>query len=88
MALKHRNRSFRKVSVKLSTRVTVHYRKRNPARAQCGQCGKFLQGVPRAKPVALRTMPKTKKRPQRPYGGVLCSACTRKVMIIKARSQS
>ena len=86
MAFKHRNRSFRHVAVKLASRVTTHYKKRNPAKAQCGNCGKELHGVPRAKPVAIRNMPKTQKRPERPYGGVLCSACMRQVMISKARA--
>ena len=86
MAFKHRNRTFRSIPVKTSKGVKVHYKKRNPARAQCGECGKFLQGVPRARPVDLRTMPKTKKRPERPYGGVLCSSCMRKVMVMKARA--
>ncbi|HLC22301.1 MAG TPA: 50S ribosomal protein L34e [Candidatus Nanoarchaeia archaeon] len=82
---KHKTRTFRKVRVKLASRVTIQYRKRNPAHAQCGNCGKNLQGVPRARPVELRTMPKTKKRPERPYGGVLCSGCMRALMIEKAR---
>lgn len=86
MALKHRNRSFRKVKVKLASRITTQYRKIKPARAQCGDCGKELQGVPRARPVELRSMPKTKKRPERPFGGVLCSSCMRKRMIAKARA--
>ncbi|MBI4983390.1 50S ribosomal protein L34e, partial [Candidatus Woesearchaeota archaeon] len=33
----------------------------------------------------MQNMPKTKKRPQRPYGGVLCSACTRKLLQQRAR---
>ena len=86
MALKHRNTSFRKVKVKLASRVTTQYRKKRPARAQCGDCGKELQGVPRARPVELRNMPKSMKRPERPFGGVLCSSCMRKRMIAKARA--
>ncbi len=86
MALKHRNRSFRKVPVKLASRVTVQYRKRNPAKPICSGCKKELHGVPRAKPATMRNLPKTKKRPERPYGGVLCSACMRLTMISKARA--
>ena len=86
MAFKHRNRSFRKVLVKLTNSVTTHYKKRNPAKAQCGSCGKELHGVPRARAVVLLNLPKTKKRPERPYGGVLCSKCMRETMISKARA--
>lgn len=88
MAFKHRNRTFRKVLVKIAKGVTTHFKKRNPAKAQCGKCGKELHGVPRARSVDMRNMPKTKKRPERPYGGVLCSACMRETMISKARAQS
>ena len=86
MAFKHRNRTFRSIPVKVSKGVTIHYRKRNPAKAQCAECGKELHGVPHVTPGVMRNMPKTKKRPERPYGGVLCSACMREMMLSKARS--
>ena len=86
MPVKHKTRTFRKVSVKLASRVATHFRKRNPSPAKCGECGKKLQGVPRAKPCKMQNMPKTSKRPERPYGGVLCSKCMREVMIAKARA--
>ncbi|MDP3728833.1 MAG: 50S ribosomal protein L34e [bacterium] len=88
MAFKHRNRSFRKVLVKLASKVTTHYKKRNPAKAQCGGCGKELHGVPRARIVKMQNLPKTKKRPERPYGGVFCSKCMRETMIARAKAQS
>jgi len=65
----------------------VQYKKRKPSKAICGNCKKLLPGVPRERPVKMRTMAKTSKRPERPFGGVLCSACTRKVMVTKARIQ-
>lgn len=86
MELKHKNRTFRRVQVKLSNKVVTHYKKRNPAKAQCGECGKELHGVPRARTVVMQNIPKTKKRPERPYGGVLCSRCMRNKMIAKARA--
>jgi ribosomal protein L34E len=33
----------------------------------------------------LHSMPKTEKRPERPYGGEQCSACMRRMMIEQAR---
>ncbi len=85
MTVKHKNRSFRKVKVKLADRVATHYRKRNPSQAKCATCSNKLQAVPRGKPVEMQNMPKSMKRPERPYGGVLCSKCMRNVMISKAR---
>jgi len=86
MALKHKNRTFRRVLKKLASRVTIHYKKRNPAKAKCGDCGKPLKGVPRARPFKMQNMAKTQKRPERPYGGNLCSKCMRAKMTEKARS--
>jgi large subunit ribosomal protein L34e len=81
-----RSRTFRRVYRKTPGGKTVlQYKKRKPARAVCADCGAVLAGVPRERPYKMQRMPKTKKRPERPYGGVLCSKCTRKKMIAKAR---
>lgn len=69
---------FRKVFVKTpGGKATIHYRERKPKRAVCGQCKKPLSGVPRERPAIMANLPITMKRPERPYGGVLCSACMR-----------
>ena len=49
------------------------------------KCKAILKGVPRERPYKMRTMAKTKKRPERPYGGVLCSKCMREIFKEKAR---
>lgn len=73
-----RSRSFRKIYKKVPGGKTVtHYKKKKPGKAECGRCGAILKGVPRERPYKMRTMSKTKKRPERPYGGVLCSKCMR-----------
>ncbi len=78
MAVKHKSRSLRRVSRKLpGGKVTIQYKKRKPGRAKCSNCGKALMGVPRELPSKMRNLAKTKKRPERPYGGVLCSKCMR-----------
>jgi len=85
-APRQRNRSLRKVKVRVpGGRNTTHYRKRKPAKAVCSACGKILKGVPRERPYKMRKMGKTEKRPERPFGGNLCSECSRKRMIEKAR---
>ncbi len=53
----------------------IHYEKRRPNPAVCAICKKPLKGVPRLRPSELKKLPKTKKRPERPYGGYLCSSC-------------
>lgn len=74
---KHKSRTYRRVKVKLTTSVTVHYRKRKPKLASCGSCKKPLKGVARGRPYKIKKMNKTQRRPKRPYGGVLCSKCMR-----------
>ena len=74
---KHKSRSRRRVFVKSSSKTKIHYRKRKPSKSKCGKCKTVLKGVPNVRAMKLKRMNKTKKRPQRPFGGVLCSKCTR-----------
>ena len=83
-----KSRTFRRVSVKTPGGKTVkHYKKRKPSKAVCGSCGAELKGVPRERPYKMQNMPKTAKRPERPYGGVLCSRCTRVLVTEKAKEK-
>jgi large subunit ribosomal protein L34e len=85
---KHKSRSMRRVYRKTpGGKVVLHYRKRKPKLPRCGSCGATLKGVVKERPSKLKNMPKTKKRPTRPYGGVLCTKCLRKLMIEKARKK-
>jgi large subunit ribosomal protein L34e len=83
---KHLSRTFRRIKKKLASKIVIHYKKRNPSVAKCGSCGKALQAVPRKQPTKMHNLAKTKKRPERPYGGVLCTKCLRATMVTKARS--
>lgn len=81
-----RSRSLRKVKVKLSGKKTVtHYRRKNPKAAKCSSCKSVLKGAPRLRPYKMHKLPKSKKRPERPYGGNLCSKCMRTLFVEKAR---
>lgn len=82
----HRSRTFRRIKVKTPGGETkVHFRRRKPAKAVCGACGINLQGVPREIPSKMANMPKTHKRPERPFGGVLCGKCMKQLMKEEAR---
>ena len=84
---RHKSNTMRKVFRRGTTgKVKVQYKKRKPSKAVCAGCGKQLAGVARERPNKMKRMPKTAKRPQRPYGGVLCSSCTRKEIIKKVKS--
>ena len=83
-----KSRTFRRVFVKTPGAETkIHYRKRKPSKAKCGGCGVELKGVPRERPYRMQNMPKTAKRPERPFGGVLCSKCMRKEIVARSRNE-
>ncbi len=72
----YRTRSWRRVIRRTpGGRVAIHFEKRKPGPARCARCGRPLGGVPRERPSRLRKLSKSAKRPERPYGGVLCSTC-------------
>lgn len=88
VAPRYRSRSKRRVFIKTPGNVVkIHYRARKPSKAICGKCGDYLNGVPRAMPNKMKNLPKTCKRPERPYGGVLCTKCMRKLFKEAARSK-
>ncbi|MEB3773956.1 MAG: 50S ribosomal protein L34e [Desulfurococcales archaeon] len=71
-----RSRSLRRVYRRTpGGRETILYERRRPGPARCARCGKPLAGVPRLRPSRMRRLSKTAKRPERPYGGVLCPRC-------------
>ena len=82
---KHKSGRYRKIFVRTPSKTTVHYRERKPSKAICANCRKQLAGVPRVLHSKMRNLPKTAKRPERPYGGVLCSPCMRKRIKLQAR---
>ena len=78
---KLRSRSLRRKKVRTpGNRSITQYKKRRPKVAKCGICGKPLHGVPRLNPADMRKLAKTKRRPERPYGGNLCSSCMRDLL--------
>ncbi len=83
-----RSRSLRRVHRRTPGGVhVVHYEKRKPGVARCARCGAPLAGVPRLRPFKLRALAKTRKRPERPYGGVLCPKCLAELLRESVRRQ-
>ena len=82
-----RSRSLRRLQVKTpGGRTVLHYKEKKPGKAKCSKCGALLKGVPRENPLKMHKLPKVKKRPERPYGGNLCSKCMRTLIVEKART--
>ncbi len=79
---KHKSRSLRRIHVKTpGGKNKIHYKPRKPKIAKCASCKKPLHGIPRLIASKFKNLAKTKKRPQRPFGGNLCSKCSRKEII-------
>ena len=69
-------RGFRRVKRKTpGGKHVTRYERRKPSKAKCGSCKKQLAGVPRARKIDIMKLGKSKKRPERAFGGVLCPAC-------------
>jgi large subunit ribosomal protein L34e len=71
------SKSLRKIKKKASGgRAVVHMRKIKPLHIVCRSCGAKLNR-PKLTNNEIRKLPKTKRRPQRPFPE-LCSKCMRK----------
>ncbi len=83
---RHKSRTLGRVFKRTpASRVVVRYKKRKPSVSKCSECGANLQGTLRERPYKMSNLPKTKKRPERPYGGTLCSKCMRRKIISQNR---
>ena len=77
----------RKTVITPGGKKIVHYTRGKPGKAECGNCGRPLAGVPREKETKLKKIPRSSRRPERPFGGNLCSICSRKELIKRARTK-
>ncbi|MCF7798705.1 50S ribosomal protein L34e [Candidatus Woesearchaeota archaeon] len=81
-----KSRTLRRVMKRVpGGKAVKRYEPRNPGAARCAITGEPLHGVPRKTPNQLAKLPKTMRRPQRPYGGVLGSRASRQLIKEEAR---
>jgi len=75
---KNRKKKFRR-SVKGKSKV--YYDDAKKGKHKCALCKKVLHGTPHSKSRGKITkLSKTQKRPSVPFGGILCSACRKKII--------
>lgn len=74
---KHKSRSMRRIFTRTISKTKRVYKRKTPKIAHCAECKTKLKGIPRLKANKAKNLAKTKKRPERPFGGVLCSKCMR-----------
>lgn len=78
---RYKSRTFRRVFVKNpGGKTKLTYRLRKPKGAKCAKCGDTLKGIARERPKKMQNMPKSQKTVSRPYGGNMCSRCTRQTI--------
>ena len=83
-----KSRSYKRKKVRTpGGKLKTAYTRKKPGKAQCGECGRPLAGVPRVKETAMKNIPKSSRRPERPFGGVLCSICSRKEIRKRAKTK-
>lgn len=63
----------------------LKYKAEKNAKATCALCEAKLNAVPNKSTGQMAKLSKTQKRPQRAFGGVLCSSCTHQIIKEKAR---
>ncbi len=67
-------------------RTVYHYRHKIHGKARCARCGRPLTGTRTGPRSVMAKLAKSEKRPNRPYGGYLCSKCLRELMVTRAIS--
>jgi len=72
-----RSRSLRKIYVKISRGVNIHFKERPAQLSKCSSCKTVLKGIKRFKSRDYKNISKSEKKVNRPYGGNLCSKCMR-----------
>ena len=84
-----KSRTFRRIFKKTpGGKVSLVYEKRKPSVAHCGRCGAQLHGIPRGNSKDIAKLSKTQRRPERPFGGVLCSKCLKDVLRYEVREEN
>jgi large subunit ribosomal protein L34e len=84
-APRYRSRSLRRVFKKITKGVKLVYKKRKPKKKECSVTGSKLSGVKREIHSKIRSLNKSQKRPERPYGGVLSPTASRREIIKRHR---
>ncbi|MEM5798080.1 MAG: 50S ribosomal protein L34e [Candidatus Aenigmatarchaeota archaeon] len=71
-ALRSSKMRWKKVK-KPSGEIKIVYKRPRPAKPKCAKCKGYLAGVPITRRPGL--LNKSKRRPERTYGGYLCPKC-------------
>jgi len=74
-----RTRSKKRVHKRTTKETKLTFKSKKVSQAHCAICAGHLAGVPRLEKAELKKLSKTKRRPEVPFGGHLCTKCRRTV---------
>ena len=66
-------------------RTVIHTKPKKTSKKKCALCSAVLPGVARGRKIEIKRLAKSKMVPKRPFGGVLCSKCSRKIQLLRIR---
>jgi large subunit ribosomal protein L34e len=61
-------------------------KRRRPGVPKCAICKRPLHGMKKLHQIEIKKLSKTERKPERAYGGYLCSSCAREKFREKVRS--
>ena len=83
---RHLSHSLKKVQVRTpGGRTITHYRYKTHSKHICAICKQELHGKPRGRPIEIRSLSKSERKPERPFGGMLCSRDSRMILSYRAK---
>jgi len=83
----HKSRTMRRIMTRTpGGKVKKTHALRRSGFALCQKTNVKLHGVPRGRPSDIAKIPRSARRPERPFGGVLSSKAARELIIKEARS--
>lgn len=83
---RHKTSSFKQIRRRTpSGKTKIVYKHKKPGKHICAICKELVHGRPRGRPVEVRRLSKSKRTPTRPFGGMLCSNCSRKIQALRAK---
>lgn len=68
------------------SKTVIRMKRRKAGVPKCAICKKYLHGMKKLHQIEMKKLSKTEKRPERAYGGYLCSSCARETFREKVRN--
>ena len=75
-----------KFKKRVISKTVLRVKRRKIKFAKCAICKKPLHGMKRLEVSELKKLAKSERKPERPYGGYLCSKCAKELFRDKARN--